>query len=207
MNIKKGEQFVCIKDVRINDTKDIESFKVAYKEGQLYRSEENGCITDNQKCTDHHWTSLANEHFVKIEPRVFKKGDIVMGTYENNWAAVVIDTDRDRLLLAQLHALDITSSYDSKDFVVVGSLGYKEDEEYNPLDEQVGGTHYNKDRVQPIEYATQWEFTPSQVLTLRYLTRHREKNGAEDIAKGIHSMHLLLKLEYNTTYEKITKCK
>jgi hypothetical protein len=36
---------------------------------------------------------------------------------------------------------------------------------------------------------------------VRYVTRHREKNGREDIEKAIHCLQLLLEIEYPQNIE------
>lgn len=63
------------------------------------------------------------------------------------------------------------------------------------LDKQEGGSHY-KTTIQPIQYihANKLGFIEGNVV--KYVTRHRTKNGAEDIKKAIHYLELLLELEY-----------
>lgn len=66
----------------------------------------------------------------------------------------------------------------------------------NPLDSQVGGTHYKDLKIQPIEYiyANGLDFLQGNII--KYATRHKNKNGAEDVKKIIHYAELILKLEY-----------
>ncbi|MGA9855312.1 MAG: DUF3310 domain-containing protein [Gammaproteobacteria bacterium] len=61
---------------------------------------------------------------------------------------------------------------------------------------QVGGSHYATLKIQPVEYATANRLGYCEGLCLKYITRHRAKNGAEDIRKAIHCLELLLELEY-----------
>ncbi len=63
------------------------------------------------------------------------------------------------------------------------------------LDKQEGGQHY-KTSIQPIEYihANKLGFIEGNII--KYITRHKDKNGAEDIRKIIHYCELLLELEY-----------
>lgn len=65
----------------------------------------------------------------------------------------------------------------------------------NPLDRQEGGEHY-KLPIQPIEYITKNQLPFIEGNVVKYITRHRTKNGVEDIKKVIHYCELLLKLEY-----------
>ena len=64
------------------------------------------------------------------------------------------------------------------------------------LDGQEGGQHYKSKAIQPIVYihANKLGFCEGNVV--KYITRHKEKNGAEDIRKVIHYCELLLELEY-----------
>ena len=64
------------------------------------------------------------------------------------------------------------------------------------LDRQVGGEHYKNLKIQPAEFAMANNLNYCQVLILRYMMRYRDKNGAEDIDKGIHAFELLRELEY-----------
>lgn len=65
------------------------------------------------------------------------------------------------------------------------------------LDKQEGGSHYKGKGVQP------WEIIESNDMgffdgnALKYLMRHRDKNGAEDIKKAIHYLEAILEFEYD----------
>ena len=69
----------------------------------------------------------------------------------------------------------------------------------NALDVQVGGSHYKDCAIQPIEYihANKLGFAEGNVV--KYITRHRQKHGADDVRKVIHYCQLLLELEYGAT--------
>lgn len=64
------------------------------------------------------------------------------------------------------------------------------------LDKQVSGSHYKDKGIQPIVYihANNLGFCEGNVI--KYVTRHKDKNGAADIRKAIHYLELLLELEY-----------
>lgn len=66
----------------------------------------------------------------------------------------------------------------------------------NPSDRQVGGDHYRRFKIQPIEYvlANGMGYLPG--CALKYLTRYKEKGGAQDIKKCIHYLELILEFEY-----------
>ena len=73
------------------------------------------------------------------------------------------------------------------------------------LNIQVGGGHYKDMKIQPIEYihANNLSFLEGNVV--KYITRHKTKNKAQDIRKVIHYCELILQLEYNETYEQESK--
>ena len=62
---------------------------------------------------------------------------------------------------------------------------------------QVGGSHYSSMPIQPAEYAHANKIGELEFLCLRYISRHRTKNGRQDIEKAIHVLQLLLELEYD----------
>lgn len=70
-------------------------------------------------------------------------------------------------------------------------------EKKDALGEQVGGNHYASLAIQPIEYISKNGLGYFEGNVVKYVTRHRDKNGAEDIRKAMHYCRLLLKLEYN----------
>ena len=73
------------------------------------------------------------------------------------------------------------------------------------LNVQVGGEHYKNLAIQPVEYihANNLSFLEGNVV--KYITRHKTKNKAQDIRKVIHYAQLILQLEYNETYEQESK--
>ena len=62
--------------------------------------------------------------------------------------------------------------------------------------QQVGGDHYSTMAIQPAEYAQRNNLNFIEGCVVKYVSRHRNKNGAEDIKKAIHFLNLLLEIEY-----------
>lgn len=62
--------------------------------------------------------------------------------------------------------------------------------------EQVGGSHYTGLVIQPAEYCQRNRLPYCESNVIRYVSRHREKNGRQDIEKAIHCLELLLEIEY-----------
>jgi len=64
-SIKKNQNFVCIKTVKMNDSKEI-----TYTKGYIYKSHLDGCITNNEDDVNHSWTEYNKEtkkYFLRIK--------------------------------------------------------------------------------------------------------------------------------------------
>ena len=57
---------------------------------------------------------------------------------------------------------------------------------YNPLAVQQSGNHYKNGKIQPIEYSERNNLSMCQGNIVKYITRHKEKNGVDDLAKVVH---------------------
>jgi hypothetical protein len=64
------------------------------------------------------------------------------------------------------------------------------------IDKQVSGNHYKHKGIQPIVYIHENDLGFCEGNVVKYVTRYKEKNGAEDIRKAIHYLELLLELNY-----------
>lgn len=64
------------------------------------------------------------------------------------------------------------------------------------LNTQVGGDHYRRFTIQPVEYiiANGIGYLPGNII--KYATRYAHKGGAEDIRKIIQYCELILEFEY-----------
>lgn len=69
-------------------------------------------------------------------------------------------------------------------------------QENNPLNTQVGGSHYKGCKIQPIEFIHANNIPFCEANAIKYLCRHRNKNGKQDLEKAKHYIDLLIKLEY-----------
>lgn len=63
-------------------------------------------------------------------------------------------------------------------------------------DKQISGEHYRSLKIQPVDYIEENKLTFSEGAVVKYITRHRFKNGAEDIRKAIHFCQLILERDY-----------
>lgn len=58
-------------------------------------------------------------------------------------------------------------------------------------EKQVGGEHY-KLAIQPIDFIVKNKIPFIEGNVIKYVTRHRHKNGRQDIEKAIHYLEMLL---------------
>jgi hypothetical protein len=63
------------------------------------------------------------------------------------------------------------------------------------LDKQVGGNHYAKLAIQPVQYITENNLTYLQGNVIKYVTRYKDKNGLQDLQKAKHYIDMLIEME------------
>jgi hypothetical protein len=62
----------------------------------------------------------------------------------------------------------------------------------NPLEEQVGGSHYKTMAIQPIEFILGNDLGFCEGSIIKYTCRYKQKGGVEDLNKVIHYARLLI---------------
>jgi hypothetical protein len=62
----------------------------------------------------------------------------------------------------------------------------------DPMKVQVGGSHYTKCKIQPMEYSMANGLDALQHTIVKYVTRFRDKNGIEDLKKARHAVDMLI---------------
>lgn len=60
---------------------------------------------------------------------------------------------------------------------------------------QVGGDHYQTE-IQHHEFVRKNNIPWHEGCTIKYIVRHKKKNGVQDLLKAIHYILLMLPLEY-----------
>ena len=65
------------------------------------------------------------------------------------------------------------------------------------LVKQIGGNHYSKLAIQPVEYITKNKLSYLQGNVIKYVTRYKDKNGLQDLQKAKHYIDMLIELEDN----------
>ena len=60
---------------------------------------------------------------------------------------------------------------------------------------QVGGTHYSKMAIQPVQYIVENNIPYIDGNIIKYISRWRDKNGVEDLRKARHYIDMLIDME------------
>jgi hypothetical protein len=63
------------------------------------------------------------------------------------------------------------------------------------LKTQVGGDHYTKMGIQPMEYSMANKLDACQHTIIKYVSRFRDKNGIQDLEKAKHVIDMLIEFE------------
>lgn len=66
--------------------------------------------------------------------------------------------------------------------------------EADPLSYQVGGDHYTKKKIQPVEYIHANEMDYMDGAIVKYISRWRDKGGVKDLRKIKQFVDLIIKL-------------
>jgi hypothetical protein len=64
------------------------------------------------------------------------------------------------------------------------------------LDKQEGGNHYKHFKIQPVEFCQVNKLPYCESNVIKYVTRHANKNGLEDLKKAKHYIELLMEIDY-----------
>ena len=67
---------------------------------------------------------------------------------------------------------------------------------HSALDVQPGGSHYKDMKIQPVEFIHANNIPYFEGNVIKYVCRHRNKNGLQDLEKAKHYIELLIELEY-----------
>ena len=61
---------------------------------------------------------------------------------------------------------------------------------------QIGGDHYRNMAIQPLEYSMANGLNACEHSVVKYVSRHRGKNGKQDLLKAIDMLNKLIEFEY-----------
>jgi hypothetical protein len=63
------------------------------------------------------------------------------------------------------------------------------------MNTQIGGDHYKKLAIQPIEYIHKNQIGFVEGSVIKYVSRWKNKNGVEDLKKARHLLDILIEME------------
>ena len=66
------------------------------------------------------------------------------------------------------------------------------------LNTQIGGEHYKKYSIQPVEFITKNKLGFLEGCVIKRICRYEDKNGREDLEKIKHEIDLLIELKYGS---------
>ena len=66
----------------------------------------------------------------------------------------------------------------------------------DPYQKQVGGKHYLKYKIQPSEFVVENKLLYPEGCIIKYIIRHRSKNGKEDLLKAKHFIDMIIERDY-----------
>ena len=71
---------------------------------------------------------------------------------------------------------------------------------------QVGGDHYKNMVIQPVEFIHRNKIGYIEGSVIKYVCRHRSKNGRQDLEKAKHFIDLLIEKEYGGVPSNFVFC-
>lgn len=74
------------------------------------------------------------------------------------------------------------------------------------LSKQVGGTHYQKYQIQPLEFCHKNKLGFIEGNVIKLVTRFRDKGGRQDLEKAIHYLESLIDFEYGSEEDAKKEC-
>ena len=67
----------------------------------------------------------------------------------------------------------------------------------NPYDKQVGGSHYQNMKIQPAEFINKNEMKFAEGNAIKYICRHINKGGLQDLQKAKHYIDMIIERDYS----------
>ena len=75
----------------------------------------------------------------------------------------------------------------------------------NPYDKQIGGSHYQKFKIQPSKFVIENELLYPAGCAIKYILRHRLKGKKQDLEKAIHFIEMIIERDYKDFLEEAEK--
>ena len=67
---------------------------------------------------------------------------------------------------------------------------------YDSLEKQVGGKHYKNMAIQPAYFINENKLLFAEGNAIKYICRHSQKGGIQDIDKAIHYLEMVKERDY-----------
>ena len=61
---------------------------------------------------------------------------------------------------------------------------------------QIGGNHYKKYKLQPSQFVTENKLLYPEGCVIKYVVRHQDKGGKEDLEKAKHFIDMIIERDY-----------
>ena len=66
-----------------------------------------------------------------------------------------------------------------------------------PYNKQIGGSHYQKFKIQPSKFVIENELLYPEGCVIKYILRHRLKGKKEDLKKAMHFIEMIIERDYS----------
>ena len=66
----------------------------------------------------------------------------------------------------------------------------------DPYKKQISGTHYMYMEIQPAEFINKNKLLFAEGNAIKYICRHSQKNGKEDLEKAMHYIEMIIERDY-----------
>ena len=63
-------------------------------------------------------------------------------------------------------------------------------------DKQIGGKHYQNFSIQPSKFVIENKWLFPEGCAIKYICRHQNKGGKEDLLKAIHFIEMIIERDY-----------
>ena len=65
-----------------------------------------------------------------------------------------------------------------------------------PYNKQIGGSHYQKYKIQPSKFVIENKLLYPEGCAIKYIIRHQDKGKKQDLLKAIHYIEMIINRDY-----------
>ena len=69
---------------------------------------------------------------------------------------------------------------------------------------QIAGNHYKKYKLQPSQFVTENKLLYPEGCVIKYVVRHQDKGGKQDLEKAKHMIDMIIERDYETEEQQET---